>query len=71
MKPEIATVRKIRWYHWHDNMLFIQVFTRGVVKQSDTKGLVPHGSIQYAFTGIDSKEKVDQIVEDVRNGTIA
>jgi hypothetical protein len=52
-------------------MLFIQVFIRGVIKKSDTKGLVPHGSIQYAFTGIDSKEKVDQIVEDVRNGTIA
>lgn len=71
MKPEVTTVRKIRWYHWYDDVLVVQVFIRGVPdKSSDAKGMSPQGSVKYVFTNVDTKEKVDKIVEDVRNGAI-
>jgi len=71
MPVETKTITKIRWHLWDGNNLTIQAITQRVTEE-DRKltEIVPIGSVKYTFTGIDTKAKVDKIVEDIENGTI-
>lgn len=71
MKPTMKVIHKIRWQIWDGDKLVIQAITKRTVEK-DTRLLesTSLGSVKYTFTGIDTKEKVDKIVEDIENGTL-
>lgn len=71
VKPEVSTIRKIRWYTWDGNTLVVQALTRRVTeKDHELTKIIPLGSVKYTFTGIDTKEKVDNIIKDIVDGKI-
>jgi hypothetical protein len=55
-------VCKIQWYTWDSDKLVIQAVTKSESIQI--------GSVKYTYTGITTKEQVDQIIEDTISGKI-
>jgi len=71
MKPIMKVIHKIRWQIWDGDKLVIQAVTkRTVEKDNRLLESISLGSVKYTFTGIDTQEKVDKIVEDIENGTL-
>jgi len=72
MNPVTTTVVKIQWQLWDGDSLTIQAVTQRVTEEDcELTEIVQLGSVKYFFTGIDTKEKVDKIVKDIEDGTLA
>jgi len=72
MNPITTTVVKIPWQLWDGNNLTIQAVTQRVTEEDcELTEIVQLGSVKYTFIGIDTKEKVDKIVKDIEDGTLA
>jgi len=72
MNPVTTTVVRVQWQLWEGDSLTIQAVTQCVTEEDcELTEVVQLGSVKYFFTGIDTKEKVDKIVKDIEDGTLA
>ena len=72
MNPVTTTVVRVQWQLWEGDSLTIQAVTQRVTEEDcELTEVVQLGSVKYFFTGIDTKEKVDKIVKDIEDGTLA
>jgi hypothetical protein len=71
MDPVTTTITKILWQIWNGDTLTVQAVTQRVTEE-DCKltEIVPLGSVKYVFKGIDTREKVDNIIEEISSGKI-